>query len=88
MRPNISANILSTTLKYWANFINLIFELLISFVEARLNIFALLYHYRYFNEIDLIDLSYIDFIIHRIRISPNTKSVLNIYQKRWPIYIE
>ena len=52
-------------------------ELLISTKVARYKILYLFYYYRYLNNINLKNLSYIDLITYRVRIKSNMKSISN-----------
>ena len=87
-RPLILLNINVIILKSWASEVDLTLESLISIKEDRLKVLTLLYHYRYLNSTNLMNLLYTNLITHRVRISFNIKSIFNIFQKRWLAYIE
>lgn len=75
-------------LKEWIIFVNLIFKSFIFSLKVKHKILVLLYKYRYFNEKNLINLSFTNLMIYRVRIKSRIKSILIKYQKRWFIHIE
>ena len=76
-RSFIQFDLFIVMLEEWVAVVSFILRSLV-LERARYKVLCLLYHYRYLNDIDLIDLFSTNLIIHRVRVKFDVKSTSNI----------
>lgn len=87
-RLSINTHVAFNVLKKWVEIAKLKLDSLISLKETKHKVLCLLYYYKHLDEKDLKNLLCTNLIIHRVWIVKETKSTLNLTQKRWSAHSE